>query len=113
MSPFDRKMRKSKKLPKYIDLSTPHIISKRKGGTLTTLARKRLADFLGQSEPPEGMDLCHACNVDTHHGDCINPRHAYWCSRSENMKDLADESNPRGRKFRKKMSKIATDWQNP
>ena len=95
--------------PKHVDLSTPHILSQRKGGTLTTLARQRLADFLHQSEPPKGMDFCHACSVDTHHGDCISPRHGFWCDRSTNMKDLANPNTPRGKSFRNKMSKIASN----
>jgi hypothetical protein len=43
----------------------------------------RLMCFLAHGEPIGDLDAAHKCGIPA----CINPRHLYWASVSENMRD--------------------------
>jgi hypothetical protein len=74
---------------KHLDLSESCIIR----GTTSTHCRGILAHFLNTDMNTMKVDCCHACNNEA----CSNPKHLYWGSRSENMKDL-QKFNPDIRK---------------
>jgi hypothetical protein len=82
------------KLPKHVrqqhlDLTTPCIIR----GTTSTHCRGILAHVLDTDMNTVKVDCCHACNNEA----CSNPKHLYWGTRSENVKDFL-EANPNARK---------------
>ena len=52
-----------------------------RGGN-STVHRGVLAQYLNTNFPSK-VDLCHAC----HNAKCSNPRHLYWGTRKENIKD--------------------------
>lgn len=57
-----------------------------RGGN-STASRGVLAQYLNTNIPKaRGIDLCHAC----HNDNCSNPKHLYWGTRSENIKDAID-----------------------
>ena len=53
-----------------------------RGGN-SAVHRGVLAEYLNGNIYSKPADLCHACN----NPKCSNPRHLYWGSRSENVKD--------------------------
>lgn len=53
-------------------------------GTTSTHCRGILAHYLDTTLNTMKVDCCHACN----NPDCSNPKHLYWGTRSENIKDL-------------------------
>lgn len=55
-----------------------------RGGN-STVHRGVLAEYLN-TDLPSGVDLCHAC----HNAKCSNPRHLYWGTRKENIKDAQE-----------------------
>lgn len=63
----------------HIDENTPCV---ERGGNSTN-HKGVLAQFLNTDIPERGVDLCHYCG----NGKCSNPKHLYWGTRSENMKD--------------------------
>jgi hypothetical protein len=52
-------------------------------GGISTNHRGVLAQFLNTPIYGRPADLCHAC----HNDKCSNPKHLYWGTRSENIKD--------------------------
>ena len=62
----------------HIDLNESCI---ERGGN-STVHRGVLAGFLNTNLPSK-VDLCHACG----NGNCSNPKHLYWGTRSENIED--------------------------
>ena len=67
------------------EIRTSHLILNEscieRGGN-STVHRGVLAQFLNTNFPSK-VDLCHACNNDK----CSNPKHLYWGTRKENVKD--------------------------
>jgi len=53
-----------------------------RGGN-SSIHRGVLAEYLRGNIYNKPADLCHACNNEK----CSNPRHLYWGTRSENVKD--------------------------
>lgn len=68
----------------HIDLIDPCI---ERGGN-STVHRGVLAQYLNTNFPSK-IDLCHAC----HNGLCSNPKHLYWGTRKENIRDMKDNGN--------------------
>jgi len=64
---------------KHLDLEEECL--ERGGGS--AIHRGVLAQYLGGNIYSKPADLCHAC----HNGKCSNPKHLYWGTRSENVKD--------------------------
>lgn len=62
----------------HIDMSEPCF---ERGGN-STAHRGILAQYLG-TNLPDKIDLCHNCG----NGKCSNPKHLYWGTRTENVKD--------------------------
>lgn len=62
----------------HLNMSEPCI---ERGGN-STVHRGVLAQYLNTNFPSK-IDLCHACGNDK----CSNPKHLYWGTRSENVKD--------------------------
>lgn len=55
----------------------------------------RVAYLLAKGEIPEGLDVCHACDVRL----CCNPDHLFLGTRKENMEDCKRKGrNPHGSK---------------
>lgn len=66
----------------HLDLSENCLL---RGGNSTN-HRGVLAQYLGTNIFSRPIDLCHAC----HNGECSNPKHLYWGTRSENVQDARD-----------------------
>lgn len=68
-------------------------------GTDSIQCRGLLAYYLDTTIPHgSGVECCHAC----HNADCSNPKHLYWGTRSENVRDKF--TSPQGAAIRKAMS---------
>lgn len=65
----------------HLDLSESCL---ERGGN-SYMHRGILAQYLDTNLPPK-IDLCHACG----NGKCSNPKHLYWGTRSENVRDAME-----------------------
>lgn len=101
MSRFDSYQQLQKKMKTQEYLTTPlatrqmHLVldepCQERGGT-SQHHKGVLAQYIGSPIYGKPADLCHAC----HNGKCSNPKHLYWGSRSENMKDAYRNGNKTG-----------------
>jgi hypothetical protein len=69
-----------KERQEHINLEEPCIVR----GTTSTHCRGILSYYLDTDINTMRVDCCHACNNEA----CSNPKHLYWGTRSENIRDL-------------------------
>jgi len=71
----------------HLDLSEDCLL---RGGNSTN-HRGVLAQYLNTPIYGRPADLCHACHI----AECSNPKHLYWGTRAENVKDARDNGTYR------------------